>query len=147
MTIENTLERIAVSLEQIVANLTAPTPVQQQPAPIPIPQMSAPQPQYQAPPSQPQYQAPVQQAPQAPAPQYVPPVPAPQPQAPQQSQYPAAPFTDSNGAMQYCVEKYRALGPVKGAEIQTILLSLGCQQIATLRPDQFGEFFYRVESL
>ena len=34
----------------------------------------------------------------------------------------AAPFTDNKGLMAYCMSKYSTLGPVKGGQIQQILM-------------------------
>ena len=133
MTIENTLDRIATALEQIAARHAVTTHVS---APLTtlVPQPQAPQ-------SPPQPQAPVQQAP-------VPvPVPAPVPAPQGQPAYPKSPLTDGNSVMAYCIEKYKTLGPVKGGEIQSILAALGHTNVATLRVDQYDEFYFRVEGL
>ena len=134
MTIENTLDRIATALEQIAARQSVSAPAPQMQAPASIPQPQAPQ-------SPPQPQAPVQQAP-------VPvPVPAPVPAPQGQPAYPKSPLTDGNSVMAYCIEKYKTLGPVKGGEIQSILAALGHTNVATLRVDQYDEFYFRVEGL
>lgn len=126
MTIENTLERIASALESLVTLQSAQFQAPQSPQQPQVPQM----------PTQPQAPTPSQFAP-----------PAQQPQAPQSQQFPKSPLTDGNSVMAYCVEKYRTLGPVKGAEIQTVLAALGHTNVATLRPEQYDEFYIRVEGL
>ncbi len=49
--------------------------------------------------------------------------------------------------MTYCMEKYKALGPVKGGNIQTILLSMGLSNIKSLPADKYADFYARVEAL
>ena len=49
--------------------------------------------------------------------------------------------------MQYCMAKYQQLGPVKGGVIQTILLNLGCSNLNSLQPSQYGAFYTAVEAI
>ena len=49
--------------------------------------------------------------------------------------------------MTYCMEKYRTLGPVKGGMIQTILVELGHNNLNSLRPDQYADFYQKVEAI
>lgn len=58
-----------------------------------------------------------------------------------------APFKDSKGLMDYCMGKYRELGPIKGAQIQQILLELGVNNLNALPAEHFGTFFLKVEAL
>jgi hypothetical protein len=129
MSIESDIHDIAVSLAALVNHLTKQTPKHETtPHPqIPAPVSSAPAP------------APVPPAPVAPAPipEFVPPY---QPA-------PTGVLTDPASVMAYCVAKYKQLGPVKGPEIQGVLLALGHQQLSGLRPDQYAEFHARVEAL
>jgi hypothetical protein len=43
--------------------------------------------------------------------------------------------------------KWRTLGPVKGAEIQTVVQSLGVENINELTPDKYAELYAKVEAL
>ena len=150
MTIENNLASIAKSLEIIATALsvpseapamTIPAPVQQfQPQPAPV-QQYQPQP---VPAPVPQYQPQPAPAP-APVQQYQPqPAPVPNPYAPAPT---GAPFTDGKGLMEYCMNKYKVLGPVKGGLIQQVLTELGCVNLATLQPAQYATFFAKVEAI
>jgi hypothetical protein len=58
-----------------------------------------------------------------------------------------APFTDQAGLMTYVMEKYKALGPTKGAMIQSKLLELGCANIKALPVEKYGTFHAAVEAL
>lgn len=59
----------------------------------------------------------------------------------------AAPFTDNKGLMAYCMSKYSTLGPVKGGQIQQILIGMGHQNLNSIPAEQYGEFFTKVEAL
>jgi hypothetical protein len=71
-------------------------------------------------------------------------VPMPTPAAPAAG---GAPFTDQAGLMTYVMEKYKALGPIKGAMIQSKLLELGCANIKALPVEKYGTFHAAVEAL
>jgi hypothetical protein len=126
MTLEAALSDIANSLRRIADHLDAV------PAPQPAPVVEAPAP------------APVVEAP-APAPV---PAPAPQP-APAPAPAPASAGvpTDAKSLQEYCMGKYRALGPVKGGMIQGILTELGCTNIHSLPVEKYAEFHAKVEAL
>jgi len=143
MSIENTLERIASSLEKIaktlehtehynespVANPVVHTKVQDKPVTVPaVPVQAA---------------APAVPAPVVPSPAATPVPPATTPSACMG----AAPFTDAKGLMAYCMEKYKSLGPTKGGMIQNVLLEMGVNNLSALTPAQYGEFVTRVEAL
>jgi hypothetical protein len=49
--------------------------------------------------------------------------------------------------MTYVMEKYKALGPTKGAMIQAKLLELGCANIKALPVEKYGAFHAAVEAL
>jgi|PlaIllAssembly_1097288.scaffolds.fasta_scaffold01303_7 hypothetical protein len=137
MSLESTLERVAISAErselllaklltaiedlaEAVGNTTnEPAPRPQVPAPVPA--------------------APVE-APPAPPP-------APVPTVPVTPAAGGAPFTDQAGLMTYVMEKYKALGPTKGAMIQSKLLELGCANIKALPVDKYAAFHAAVEAL
>lgn len=59
----------------------------------------------------------------------------------------AIPFSDSAGLVNYAMSVYQALGNEKGARIQGIIQQLGHENINSIRPDQFGQFFAMVEQL
>ena len=138
MSIESNLESIAKSLSVIAANWTQlPLPLHS-PAPAPA---AAPVPM----------PIPVPAAAPAPAPAAVPmptPMPAPAPvPIPAAASAPAAPFTDAAGLMAYIKDKYRALGPIKGALIQNVLTEVGCRNVNDVTPGNYGLFYQKVEAL
>jgi len=57
------------------------------------------------------------------------------------------PFSDAKGLLEWIMKKYQALGPVKGAEIQNVLVSLGYQNINDVRVESYAALFTKVESL
>jgi hypothetical protein len=59
----------------------------------------------------------------------------------------AAPFTTPNEMIAWVTTKWRTLGPVKGAEIQTVVQSLGFENINELTPDKYAELYAKVEAL
>lgn len=78
----------------------------------------------------------------APAPT-VPPVPTPAPAPASET----SPFADQKQFMEYCMKKYKELGPIKGGMIQQILIELGASSIMNLLPTKYSEFYKRVEML
>lgn len=58
-----------------------------------------------------------------------------------------APFADQKGLMDYVMNTYKALGPVKGARIQGVLGTLGYQNIGDVKPEHYGALFQGVETL
>lgn len=137
MSLESTLERVAISAErselllsklltaiedlaEAIGNTTnEPAPRPQVPAPVPAAPAEAP-----------------------PAPP-----PAPVPTVPVMPADGGVPFTDQAGLMSYVMEKYKALGPTKGAMIQSKLLELGCANIKALPVEKYGAFHAAVEAL
>ena len=69
--------------------------------------------------------------------------PAPAPAAPTAK----APFTDQKTLITYVMESYKQLGPVKGAQIQQVLGSLGVQNINDVKAEQYDAFYAGVEAL
>ena len=150
MTLENNLERIAVSLEAIAAALSAKAaPVASAPAapvvvatPVVAPAIVA---------------APVALPVVTPAPTPMPPAPvftqaAPIPVAhvmPVAVPTPvaASPFNDKAAMMDYVVSSYKALGPEKGARIQEVLNGMGVQNINEVAPERWGELKAGIEAL
>jgi hypothetical protein len=140
MSIESNLESIAKSLSVIAANWTQ--------LPLPLP-MHSPAPAPAAAPVPMPIPAPAAAPVPAPAPVPMPtpmPVPAPVP-APAAASAPAAPFTDAAGLMAYIKDKYRALGPIKGALIQNVLTEVGCRNVNDVTPGNYGLFYQKVEAL
>jgi hypothetical protein len=42
---------------------------------------------------------------------------------------------------------YKALGPQKGAQIQNVLIGMGCTNINDVKPEQYGALYAAVEAL
>jgi hypothetical protein len=125
MSLEAKIEALTAAVQALTAKLESSNvppvaPVAQAPAPVVI---SAP---VAAP-------APVMPAPPA----FVAPAPAPS----------GAPFTDGKGLIDYVMSAYKALGPQKGAQIQTVLTGLGYQNINDVKPEHYGALFTGVEAL
>jgi hypothetical protein len=129
MSLESKIEALTAAVSQLTAIMSAGTASVQQPAPV-----------VQAP----AVAAPVAPAPVMPAPPTFAPAPAPVVAAPVVT---GAPFTDPNGLMQYVMAAYQAMGPVKGANIQGILTSLGHANINDVKPEQYGQLYSMVEQL
>jgi hypothetical protein len=146
MTIEATLERIAIALEALAKTPQSPFAPQPQPQ---VPAYTMPQaPAAPAPvpmPTAPVIPLPTAQAAPVPVPQYVPPQPA--TPAPMPGNGHAAPFSTPAEFTNYCMQKYRDLGPVKGPMLQTIINQLGHTSLNAVRPDQYAEFYAKVEAL
>jgi hypothetical protein len=94
--------------------------------PVPAPVVAAPVAASVAMPPPPVFSAPPVAAPAAPA---------------------AAPFTDQKSLITYVMGAYSALGPQKGAQIQTVLTGLGCTNINDVKPEQYAALFAGVEAL
>jgi hypothetical protein len=80
----------------------------------------------------------------APAPVMPPPptfaAPAPAPTA-------ALPFSDTKSLIGWVMGVYQALGPAKGAQIQQVLVGLGCANINDVKPEQYAALYAGVEAL
>lgn len=135
MSLESKIEDLTAAIHALVAAMgqrpaqaatVAPAPVAA-PVPAPAPVVAAP---VAAPapvmPPPPTFSAPPVAAPAAPA---------------------AAPFTDQKSLITYVMGAYSALGPQKGAQIQTVLTSLGCTNINDVKPEQYAALFAGVEAL
>lgn len=59
----------------------------------------------------------------------------------------AVPFSDSKGLVDYVMARYKALGPEKGGKIHGVLLSMGCNAINEVKPEQYGQFYAAVEAI
>lgn len=59
----------------------------------------------------------------------------------------AAPFSDQKGLIDYVMGAYKALGPQKGAQIQNVLIGMGCTNINDVKPEQYGALYAAVEAL
>lgn len=143
MTIESLLERIASSCERqerLIEQLLNVTEPDQQPQ-VEIPYVAIPNPA----PTAPSSTAPTAPTP-APAPAPTVPPPAPTAPIPAPAAAPAA-FADQKAFMDYCMAKYKALGPIKGGMIQQILIDLGASSIMGLPAEKWAEFRAKVEML
>lgn len=69
------------------------------------------------------------------------------PVAPVAPAAPVAPFSDAKGMIAYVMAAYTDLGGTKGAQIQTILGSLGYQNINDVKPEHYAALFQAVENL
>ena len=120
---------VALTAKLEAGNVAVAAPVAQavQPAPAPVvaPVVAAPAP---AP-------APAMPAP----PTFVPPAPAPAPTG--------APFSDGKGLIEYVMAAYKALGPQKGAQIQTVLTNLAYTNISDVKPEHYAALYAGVEAL
>ena len=58
-----------------------------------------------------------------------------------------APFSDPKGLIDYVMSAYKALGPQKGAQIQTVLTGLGYGNINDVKPEHYGALHAGVEAL
>ena len=59
----------------------------------------------------------------------------------------AAPFDNATGMIGYVTDKWKALGPTRGNEIQTVLTAMGCENINDVTPDKYGQLFAALENL
>lgn len=57
------------------------------------------------------------------------------------------PFTDGKGLIAYTMDAYKALGPVKGGQIQKVLQDCGSTNINDLPIDKYAAFYKGVEAL
>ena len=58
-----------------------------------------------------------------------------------------APFSDPKGLIDYVMTSYKTLGPQKGAQIQTVLTSMGYGNINDVKPEHYGQLYAGVEAL
>lgn len=133
----------ALTVQLQTSNVAPATPVVQAPAPVAAPAPLA-QPAAAAPvsvtPTNPVSSQPAAPAMPAP-PAFVAPAPAAAPVAS------GAPFTDGKGLIDYVMGAYKAMGPQKGAQIQSVLTGLGYQNINDVKPEHYGALFAGVEAL
>jgi hypothetical protein len=137
MTIESTLERIAISAERtelLIAKLIdvlnhAP----QAPQVVPAPVQAAPAP---APKAAPVVAAPVEVV----VPVAVAPVVAPAPTT-------DCPIVDQPSLVAYVMGSYKEMGPVKGNMIQGVLAGQGISNINEAKPEQYAAIYAGVEAL
>jgi len=47
----------------------------------------------------------------------------------------------------YVTDKWKALGPTRGNEIQTVLTAMGCENINDVQADQYGTLYANLENL
>jgi hypothetical protein len=127
MSLEAKIEDLTKAVHLLVAALgarpTAAPVAAQAPAPVAAPVAVAPAPVMPPPPV---FVAPPPPAPAAPA---------------------AAPFSDQKGLIDYVMGAYKALGPQKGAQIQNVLVGMGCTNINDVKPEQYGALYAAVEQL
>jgi hypothetical protein len=118
---------VALTAKLEAGNVAVAAPVAQaaEPAPVMAPVVAAP---VAAP-------APAMPAP----PTFVAPAPAPAPTG--------APFSDGKGLIEYVMASYKALGPQKGAAIQTVLTNLAYTNISDVKPEHYAALYQGVEAL
>ena len=59
----------------------------------------------------------------------------------------SAPFSDGKGLIDYVMNAYKALGPQKGAQIQSVLTGMGYANINDVKPEMYGALYAGVEAL
>lgn len=123
---------IALTAKLESSNVAPAAPVVQAPAPVVEPAPVA------TPVAEP---VPMVATPQMPA------APSFQPPAPQAATPTGAPFSDPKGLIDYVMGAYKALGPQKGAQIQSVLTGLGYANINDVKPEHYGQLFAGVEAL
>ena len=126
MSLELKIEALTAAVTALTAqlqagNVAAPAPVA--PAPAPVVQ-AAPAPVAPAMPAPPAFVAP------APAPAVT-----------------GAPFSDGKGLIDYVMGAYKAMGPQKGAQIQSLLTGMGYQNINDVKPEHYAALYTGVEAL
>ena len=134
MSLEAKIEALTAAVVALTAKLEAGA-APAAPVVIAAPAPSAPQ-TFTAPAPDPAAPAPVMPAP----PSFV--APAPVAAAPA-----GAPFSDPKGLIDYVMTSYKTLGPQKGAQIQTVLTSMGYGNINDVKPEHYGALFAGVEAL
>lgn len=134
MSLEAKIEALTAAVVALTAKLEAGA-APAAPVVIAAPAPSAPQ-TFTAPTPAPAAPAPVMPAP----PSFV--APAPVAAAPA-----GAPFSDPKGLIDYVMTSYKTLGPQKGAQIQTVLTSMGYGNINDVKPEHYGALFAGVEAL
>lgn len=136
MSLELKIEALTTAVVALTAklessNVSAPAPVA--PAPAPVVQ-AAPEP-VAAPAAAPVVAAPVMPAP----PSFVASAPAPVAGG--------APFSDGKGLIDYVMSAYKAMGPQKGAMIQSVLTGMGYQNINDVKPEHYAALHTGIEAL
>lgn len=141
MSLEQKIEKLTAAVEALTHALANQT-VTQVPPVAAAPVVAAPAPVVA---SAPVVEAPVAAAPVMPAlPTFEMPPAAPVP-APALAA--AAPFTDGKGLIAYVMEAYKAMGPAKGAQIQSVLTGLGYANINDVKPEHYGTLYVGIEAL
>jgi len=153
MSIEKDLSRIAAALENIATAMSARsvsiadvyTTRLNTPAPVaaPAPAVAAPALVGTAPDPVVAAPAPVVAAPVVAAPAPVVAAPAPVVAAPTSGK----PFNDMKGLLSYIMGRYQALGPIKGGQIQEVLLSFGCNSVSDIKPEHYDALYEKIEAL
>ena len=135
MSLEQKIDDLTHAITVLIGVMSQKTEtVQPVPAPAPAPMVAAPAP-IVTPPAP--VTAPVAAAPMMPPP---PTFTAPAPAA-------ALPFSDTKSLIGWVMGVYQALGPVKGAQIQQVLVGLGCANINDVKPEQYAALYAGVEAL
>ena len=57
------------------------------------------------------------------------------------------PFADAKALLAYVMDAYKLMGPIKGAQIQNVLTSMGVVNINDVKVDQYAAFHQGVEAL
>jgi len=135
--LEQKLDELVTAINALVAALNAKAAYA--PAPVAAP-MVAPAPAPVIPPAPASVAVVAPPAPAMPAPPTFN-APAPAPVAS------GVPFSDQKGLVTYVMGAYQSMGPQKGAQIQQVLLQMGCQSINEVKPEQYAALYAGVEAL
>ena len=142
MSLEAKIDLLTGAITSLIVQL------QQNPVAAPVPP-SAPAPV--AAPAAPIAEAVILPSPSLPAPPVAAPaapaMPAPPTFAPPVAVNATIPFSDTKTLTDYVMATYRDLAPDKGAQIQTVLTSLGYNADTDVQPDKYAQFFAGVEAL
>ena len=127
MSLEAKIEALTQAVQALTAQMQSRDVAQ---APVAVPVASAPVIAAPVMPTLPPFAAPVVAAPVVAAPAPI-----------------GAPFTDGKGLIDYVMSSYKAMGPQKGAQIQSVLTGLGYQNINDVKPEHYGALFQGIEQL
>jgi hypothetical protein len=138
MSLEQKIDDLTHAITTLIGVLAQkPETVRPAPAPVAAPIVAAPAPIVTPP-------APVPAPVPAPAPAMPPP---PTFAAPDPASTAALPFSDTKSLIGWVMGVYQALGPAKGAQIQQVLVGIGCANINDVKPEQYAALYAGVEAL
>jgi hypothetical protein len=134
MSLEAKIDELTHAITVLIGVMSQkPETVKPAPTPVAAPIVAAPAPVVTPPPT---FAAPAPVMP--PPPTFAAPAPAPTA---------ALPFNDTKSLIGWVMGVYQVLGPAKGAQIQQVLVNLGCSNINDVKPEQYAALHAGVEAL